>query len=133
MKSYIALVLLLLGGPAWAANPAEVQAALEKEARAADAGFRGFSAARGGSFYRSLHGGDWSCSSCHTDNPAAGGQHAVTKKPIRPLAPSANSERFTDVAKIEKWFKRNCNDVLKRACSAQEKCDFIAYLLSVKP
>ncbi len=133
MKPRVAVILFLLGGPAWAASPTEIQASLEQEARAADSAFRGFSAARGESFYRSRHGGDWSCSSCHTDNPAAAGGHAVTRKSIQPLAPSANAARFTDAAKVEKWFKRNCNDVLKRACSAQEKGDFIAYLLSIKP
>jgi hypothetical protein len=46
------------------------------------------------------------------------------------MAPSANKERFTDVKKIEKWFKRNCNDVLARECTAQEKGDFLKYLLS---
>jgi hypothetical protein len=48
------------------------------------------------------------------------------------MAPVANAERFTDAAKVEKWFKRNCSDVRKRACTANEKGDFIAYLLSVK-
>jgi len=33
---------------------------------------------------------------------------------------------------VEKWFKRNCNDVLGRACSAQEKADFTAYMISLK-
>jgi hypothetical protein len=135
MKLRIALILFLLGGggPAWAAGAAEIQASLENEARAADPGFRGFSAARGENFYRNRHGGDWSCSSCHTDNPASSGNHAVTRKSIKPLAPAANAERFADLAKVEKWFKRNCNDVLKRACTVQEKGDFVAYLLSVKP
>jgi hypothetical protein len=57
----------------------------------------------------------------------------VTKKPIRPLAPAANAERFTNQDKIDKWFKRNCNDVVKRACTAQEKGDVLAYLMTVKP
>jgi hypothetical protein len=48
------------------------------------------------------------------------------------MAPAANAERFTDTAKVEKWFKRNCNDVLDRACTPQEKGDVITYLLTVK-
>jgi hypothetical protein len=48
------------------------------------------------------------------------------------MAPSVNPKRFSDAANVEKWFKRNCNDVLKRACSTQEKGDFITYMLSVK-
>ena len=128
----ILLAALASGGPAWATGAAEIQAALAQEARAADPAFRGFSAQRGESFYRNRHGGDWSCSTCHTDNPATAGSHAVTRKAIRPLAPAADAERFTNPAKIEKWFRRNCNDVLNRACTAQEKGDFIAYLLTAK-
>lgn len=56
----------------------------------------------------------------------------MTKKAIKPIAPAANAERFTSPEKVEKWFRRNCNDVLKRACTSQEKDDFIAFLLTVK-
>lgn len=110
---------------------AQIQAGLAAEARAADASFQGFSAQRGEAIYRARHG-DWSCATCHTDQPTSGGRHAVTQKAILPLAPSANPERFTDPKKVEKWFKRNCNDVLKRACTAREKGDFIAYILTVR-
>ncbi|MGE3163031.1 MAG: DUF1924 domain-containing protein, partial [Burkholderiales bacterium] len=44
-------------------------------------------------------------------------------------SPAANPERFTAEAKTEKWFRRNCNDVLGRACTAAEKADVLAYLL----
>ena len=47
------------------------------------------------------------------------------------MAPAANPQRFSDAAKVEKWFKRNCNDVLGRACTAQEKGDVLAYLMSL--
>lgn len=117
---------------ALADTPASLQAGFASEAKAADPRFAGFSAERGRQFFASRHGGDWSCTSCHTDNPAAGGAHKVTNKPIDPLAPAANPERFTRADKVEKWFKRNCNDVLKRACSAQEKGDVLAYLLTVR-
>ena len=89
------------------------------------------SATRGEAFYKAKTG-KVSCASCHGDSPKAHGTHATTSKDILPLAPVANAERFTDAAKVEKWFKRNCNDVLKRACTANEKGDFIAYLVSVK-
>jgi len=62
-----------------------------------------------------------SCASCHTENPATQGKHAKTGKVIQPLAPSANAERFSDPAKVEKWFKRNCNDVLGRICTRRKK------------
>jgi len=56
------------------------------------------------------------------------GQHAITGKAIKPMAVAANPERFTDPAKVEKWFGRNCKEVIGRACTANEKADFIAYL-----
>ncbi|ARE39717.1 Ubiquinol--cytochrome c reductase, cytochrome B subunit [Rhodovulum sp. P5] len=67
------------------------------------------------------------CTTCHTDNPRAAGQ-TRTGKTIDPLAPSANPDRFTDVKKVEKWFGRNCDSVLGRACTAAEKADIIAWL-----
>ena len=53
--------------------------------------------------------------------------------PIAPLAPAFNPERFSDPAKVEKWFRRNCNDVLSRECTAVEKADVLAYLNALKP
>lgn len=94
--------------------------------------FGGFSPQRGANFFRATHGRDWSCASCHTENPTTPGKHAKTDKPIAPLAPAANAERFTSPNKVEKWFKRNCNDVLGRACTAQEKGDVLSYLASLK-
>ena len=132
MKTLITALLVLAAGSAHALNAAEYQSGLAAAAKSAEPGFAGFSAQRGENFYRSTHGGDWSCATCHTDNPAASGTHTVTKKTVKPLAPAANPARFTDVDKIEKWFKRNCNDVLKRACTPREQGDFIAYLLTVK-
>ncbi|MBV5344631.1 MAG: DUF1924 domain-containing protein, partial [Rhodoferax sp.] len=79
------------------------------------------------------HGSEWSCASCHTSNPAQEGKHAKTEKRISPLAPAFNPDRFTDSAKTEKWFRRNCNDVVGRECSASEKADVLAWLISVKP
>lgn len=86
------------------------------------------SADRGKTFFLSRHGGEWSCSTCHGEKPTAAGQHAVTSRVIKPLAPSANSERFTNEQQTEKWFRRNCNDVLKRECTDLEKADVIAFL-----
>ncbi len=93
------------------------------------------SAARGEKFFfakRAHSNGETvSCTTCHTDNPKATGKTRANKA-IEPIAPIANKERFTDPAKVEKWFKRNCKDVLERACTEQEKADFIAFMLSVK-
>lgn len=77
-------------------------------------------------------GKDVSCSTCHTDNPASEGKHKETGKPIKPLAPSANPERFSDVNKTERNFSKHCKDLYKKNCSAQEKGDYITYLLTVK-
>ena len=93
--------------------------------------FKDFSATRGEAFYRAKTG-DVACASCHGASPKDHGKHATTGKDILPMAPAANPERFTDAAKVEKWFRRNCNDVLKRACTANEKGDFITYLASVR-
>jgi hypothetical protein len=89
-------------------------------------------AARGQAFFTSKHGKDWSCSTCHTAKPTVEGKHATTSKVIAPMAPAFNPRRFTDVAKSDKWFRRNCNDVVGRECSAGEKADVIAWLLSLK-
>jgi len=125
------VLLSFFSSPALAETPEEVLALFEKNA-SSKPGFQGFSAERGKIFYQAKHGQDWSCSTCHTDNPTAQGKHAKTDKPIKPLAPSANTERFTKMKKIKKWFKRNCNDVLDRLCTPQEKGDVLAYLLTIK-
>ena len=116
---------------AFAETPIEVLAALQAEASGLP-GFQEFSATRGENFFKTKHNHNSSCSTCHTDNPAAQGKHSETDKIIKPLAPAANEERFTDLKKVAKWFKRNCNDVLDRECTAQEKGDVLAYLLTVK-
>jgi len=91
------------------------------------------SATRGQSFFTSTHGAEWSCASCHTPRPVVDGRHASTGKAISPLAPAANPRRFTDTAKTEKWFRRNCRDVVGRECSAGEKADVLAWLRTVQP
>lgn len=126
-----AITLVVAGAAAHAATPAEIQNSLEPAARAEGA-FTGFSTQRGEQFFKSRHGNDWSCASCHTQSPLQQGKHAQTGKTIKPLAPAANSQRFTDIAKVEKWFKRNCNDVAGRPCTAREKGDVMQYLMSLK-
>ena len=119
-------VLLALAGAARAATPAEFLAAYTAEAGApADA-------ARGRAFFLAPHGKEWSCASCHGTAPTGNGRHATTAKTIAPLAPAFNAERFTDTAKVDKWFRRNCKDVLARECSAAEKADVLAWLVSLK-
>ncbi|MGZ8256445.1 MAG: DUF1924 domain-containing protein [Gallionella sp.] len=131
LRTFIALLCFAaLMGSAHAETPAEILAGIKTEA-ANTAGFQGFSATRGETFFKAKHGGEWSCSSCHTDNPMNSGKHAKTEKVIKPMAPKANEERFTEPKKVAKWFKRNCNDVLDRECTAQEQGDVMTYLLAV--
>lgn len=88
---------------------------------------------RGQALFNQRQGGEWSCASCHGTPPTAQGKHASTGKAIAPLAPAFNAKAFTDTAKVDKWFKRNCKDVFSRECSAQEKADVLAYLIQLKP
>lgn len=122
---------LCLPSVAMAASPAAaLQARYEAQAARETPAFRGASPERGRRFFRTTHGNEWSCASCHTPDPTATGRHAVTGRALRPLAPSANPARFADAVKTEKWFRRNCRDVLDRECSAAEKADVIAWLLA---
>ena len=125
------LVSLVSAFSARAEQPQDFLTLFAAQAKIDNAAFSGFDASRGDQFFKSRHGADWSCSTCHTENPTAMGQHTVTKKDIKPMAPSANPEHFTNTAKVEKWFKRNCKDVVKRECTAQEKGDVLTYLLSL--
>jgi hypothetical protein len=124
------LICLALAIPLGAAaNP--ILDGYRAAAKQENSAFKDFSVAAGQKFYVTKVGA-LACASCHTDSPMAAGKHASTNKEILALAPAANPKRFTDAANVEKWFKRNCNDVLKRACTAQEKGDFMSYVLSVK-
>ncbi|HNO64384.1 MAG TPA: DUF1924 domain-containing protein, partial [Thauera aminoaromatica] len=93
--------------------------------------FAGFSAARGEALHRTRHGlgkpDTPACTSCHGENARAAGQ-TRTGKAIEPMAVSVSATRYGDPAKVEKWFKRNCNEVLGRECSAREKGDWLAWM-----
>jgi mono/diheme cytochrome c family protein len=125
----LALAMVL---PAAAETPTDFLRIFEQEARKADPAFQGFSVERGRQFFQQPHGNDWSCASCHTDHPAGSGKHAKTAKVIASLAPTTNPDRFTNAAKVEKWFRRNCNDVLGRTCTAQEKGDALTWLTTIR-
>ncbi|MBT9488909.1 MAG: DUF1924 domain-containing protein [Rubrivivax sp.] len=112
---------------AQAATPAELLAGYQAQAGAPAV------AARGQAFFTSRHGGEWSCASCHGTPPVKTGRHASTGKAIEPLAPAFNAQRFTDLAKAEKWFRRNCKDVASRECTAGEKADVLAWLTGLQP
>ena len=125
IKALLALLVFAIMGAAHAASPAELLKGYEAQSGKA-------SPARGEQFFNAKHGKEWSCASCHENPPNHDTKHVVTGKVIKPLAPAANPTRFTDDAKVEKWFKRNCNDVLGRECTAQEKADVLSWLMTVK-
>ena len=124
--------LALLALAAVAAHAGDTTPAEQLSRWSAQAGAPG-NASKGQAFFNQRHGGEWSCASCHGTPPTRQGEHASTAKPIAPLAPAFNAQAFTDAAKSDKWFRRNCKDVLSRECSAAEKADVMAYLLSLKP
>jgi hypothetical protein len=132
MKKTITLTALV-GALFMAATAYATPATDELFARYKSEGATGFDAARGQKEWNKenkVEGETISCSTCHSDDLSKEGHHHKTNKVIKPMAPSANAERFTDAKKVEKWFKRNCNDVRGRDCTAQEKGDVLKFLLS---
>ncbi|MDD5403010.1 MAG: DUF1924 domain-containing protein [Sulfuricella sp.] len=136
MTRFIILIAGFLAYGAAQAVAQELPQGYLAQARQENSQFREFSASRGENFYHAKrthsNGKPVSCAACHTDNPRSAGRNEKTGKEILPMAPVANKARLADPAKVEKWFKRNCQDVLERACTAQEKGDFLTYLLSIK-
>ncbi|MFH2135117.1 MAG: DUF1924 domain-containing protein [Pseudomonadota bacterium] len=77
-----------------------------------------------------VDGEKMSCATCHGSDFSKSGKHHRTGKVIEPMSMKVNAERYTDVKKIEKWFKRNCKDAWGRECTVQEKADFLTFLLA---
>ena len=102
---------------------------------AAAAKVTSFSAARGQALHtQSFSGGKPdtpSCTTCHGKDPRSAGR-ALTGKTIEPVAVSVTPTRYTDPAKVEKWFKRNCKEVVGRACTPAEKADFIQFVIGAR-
>ena len=96
--------------------------------------FTGFDAKRGEEIFTSKHigkkGKEIACTTCHTINLNNSGENTFTGKTIEPLSPKANPKRFTDVKEIEKWMKRNFNDVYNREGTALEKGDVTTYIIN---
>ncbi len=96
--------------------------------------FAGFDAKRGEEIFTSKHigkkGKEIACTTCHTINLNNSGENTFTGKTIEPLSPKANPKRFTDVKEIEKWMKRNFNDVYNREGTALEKGDVTTYIIN---
>ncbi|MBC8268979.1 MAG: DUF1924 domain-containing protein [Rhodospirillaceae bacterium] len=124
-----------LGANTAQANPARdaIVAAFAAQAKAENPSFAGFSAAAGNTLFNSTHSGGKpdtpSCTSCHGTTPFATGETRAGKV-IEPMAVSKNPGRYTDTEKVDKWFFRNCRSVLGRECTAQEKGDYLTYMIS---
>jgi cytochrome c peroxidase len=135
MRKSMLIIGLLLSFKTFAATPQELLKQYESQAKQEHSAFAGFSAEKGATFFKTerLHsdGKKVSCATCHTADPRNQGKTRANKV-IEPMAPNVNPKRFTDRAKVEKWFGRNCRDVLERACTAQEKGDYVAYMLSIQ-
>lgn len=130
----LAALLALSLSSASNAGPREDQLArYASAAKAADPAFAGFSAARGKTLHtQNFTGGKVdtpSCTTCHGKDTRAAGKNLMGKT-IEPVAVSVAPTRYTDPAKVEKWFKRNCNEVLGRECSPKEKGDWLSFMLS---
>jgi uncharacterized protein DUF1924 len=128
--------ILLLGLTIAQASAADSPASqLATYAKEAGTSASAFSAARGAALFRGKHaragGEEGGCYNCHTDDPRNPGRTRAGKA-IEPLAPAVTPTRFTDAGKTEKWFSRNCGDVLGRPCTATEKGDFLTWLMSIK-
>jgi hypothetical protein len=102
-------------------------------AKAASPAFSGFSAARGKTLHTQAFAGGKAdtpaCTSCHGNDTRGAGRNPAGKA-IEPMALSASPSRYTDPAKVEKWFKRNCNEVLGRECTPLEKGDWLSFMIS---
>ncbi len=122
----VAVCAAIIAQSTFAATPAEVLTNYSAQAGAAA------QPSRGQQLFTTKHGKEWSCATCHSSAPTTDGKHATTGKLISPLAPAFNPERFTDIAKSDKWFRRNCNDVMGRECTAVEKADVLAWLMTFK-
>ena len=107
---------------------------LKQEVLKENPNFTGFDSKRGEEIFTSKHigkkGKEISCTSCHTIDLSNSGENIFTGKTIEPLSPKANPKRFTDLAEIEKWIKRNFNDVYNREGTALEKGDVITYIIN---
>lgn len=126
-------LLILIGGLALASSAASAKADFNRLLQNyAQQGGKDFNAERGKAFWIKDQPGEagepMNCASCHGKDLKQAGKHNKSGKLIEPMASSVNPERYTDLEKIEKWFTRNCKQVLRRECTAQEKGDVLRYL-----
>ena len=132
MKTLV--IVALLFNMAFSAVIDEYLNSLKLEVLKTNPDFKTFDTKRGEEIFTSKHmgkkGKEVSCETCHTTNLANSGENIFTGKTIEPLSPKANPKRLTDITEIEKWLKRNFNDVYNREGTAIEKGDVITYIIS---
>lgn len=133
------VVAAMLAGASFAANAdvANAEKSAKKYvtiAKTVNASYAGTSTMDGKIFFnrkfKAPNGKEVACASCHTSNPANEGRNIVTAKSIAPLSPAVNTKRFNDLEKVEDKFTEHCNDIIGTDCTAAEKANFIAYLLT---
>lgn len=130
-RVWVAVIALV-----WAstATSADLVAGYVREVRQQNPGFSPDSQ-RGSAFFKrrfAVNDKMPACTACHGDDMLKNGQHVITGKFIKAMAPAAEPSRLSDPAKVEKWFLRNCNEVVGRPCSAAEKADVAVWLMSVR-
>lgn len=131
---FTCLLTALTGSAIAAAAPRDdILGQYATAAKTASPAFSGFSAKRGETLHISKFTGGKpdtaSCTTCHGDSPRSAGR-TPSGKSIEPVAVSASPTRYTDPAKVEKWFRRNCTEVLGRECTPLEKGDWLTYVIS---
>lgn len=129
----LALAALILSSPSFAGPRDDLLTQYATAARNDTPTFSGFSAARGKTLHTQNFAGGKpdtpACTTCHGENPRGAGR-GLTGKTIEAVAVSVTPQRYIDPAKVEKWFKRNCNEVLGRACTPQEKGDWLTFMIN---
>jgi hypothetical protein len=132
MRALIATALIL--NISFASVVDDYLSSLKQEVLKTEPNFKTFDAKKGEEIFKSKHigkkGKEISCESCHTTNLANNGENIFTGKTIEPLSPKANPKRLTDISEIEKWLKRNFNDVYNKEGTPMEKGDVITYIMS---
>lgn len=159
MKRFAAvLAFSLCSAYSFADTPEQILERYAGLARHEDPAFAGFSAEHGHELYFQKRVlpvvGAINCASCHMADPREqiiahkskvlcrqchvinDSEHPHPKdaklRKILPLAPSANPKRLTNFEHVEEFLKPNCEMVIGRECTTQEKGDIIAWLISVK-
>ena len=121
-KSVIAVMMLSQG--VVAATPAGIIDSYQAKAGV------DFKAETGGNLWKQAGKQGRVCDDCHNADISRSGKHLRTGKEIAPLSPNANGKRFSDLKKVEKWFKRNCKWTWGRECTAEEKGHLMAWMLT---